>query len=288
MIKNLVFEGCGVLGISFVGAIRYMEENNLLNNIEKIIGSSAGAMIATTIAIGINSYELEKIFKNTNFNKLLDKNNGIIRNLYRIIFNGGLYKGEKLEEWIGSILKKYTGNENITFLDIYKIYKKELIITGTNLDQIRTIYFNHIDYPNMPVKKALRISGSIPYMFKYVKYNGDTYIDGGVIDNYPIWYFNDIENTIGLKLISDDNKKDNIIYYQNENVSNVIKLSFNIIKAYNAQLERLHVHGKYWIKTIAISNNNISGINFNINDEQKNILFKSGYKHSKDFFEPNN
>ena len=57
-IDSLVFEGGGVRGIAFGGVIRYLEENNMLDNIKNLAGSSAGAIIATGISIGYKSDEM--------------------------------------------------------------------------------------------------------------------------------------------------------------------------------------------------------------------------------------
>ena len=45
-IKNLVFEGAGVRGIAYAGAIMELENNKLISQIEKVGGTSAGAITA--------------------------------------------------------------------------------------------------------------------------------------------------------------------------------------------------------------------------------------------------
>ena len=62
----------------------------------------------------------------------------------------------------------------------------DLIITGTNLNRMNTYYFSHITYPEMELRQAIRISASYPFVFVPVEFDGDLFIDGGVIDNYPL------------------------------------------------------------------------------------------------------
>lgn len=283
---NLVFQGCGILGIGYVGLLRYMEENNLLNDVKKIIGTSAGAIIGAAVAIGINSHQLEKIFYETNFANFADKDGSIFKDVYRILFKGGIYKGDVIEKWFSNILKEHTGNSDITFKEIYDKYGKELIITGTNVDKMCVVYFNKDNSPDMKIKTALRISGSIPFFYKFVKYKNDTYVDGGVLDNYPFWYFNnEIEKTIGVRFLTPDDKKDNIIYYQDKDVNNTIKMGMNIIQAMMHQLDRVHVRDEYWQKTIVINTDNISSTNFNLSNSDKNKLFINGYNAGKEYFD---
>ena len=284
-IKNLVFEGGGVKGIAHIGALKYMEEQHLLDNVENVIGSSVGSIIATGIAIGLTVDELQKVIESMDFKKFADRDRGFLRNMYRFIYNGGVYKGDALERWIGDLLEKYCDKRNITFKEMYEKYGKLLVITGTNIDKMRTLYFNKYNSPNMMVRKAIRISSSFPYLFKYVKYNGDTYVDGGLLDNYPFSYFHDYENTVGIKFINDDNVKDDIIYYTDREVNNVVKLSMNIVQSMLYQIERAHVHGKYWDNTIAINTGTISSMNFNLKEEDKTYLYNSGYNCAKMFFD---
>ena len=42
--KNLVFEGGGVKGAAYVGAMQALDEAGVLDNIERICGTSAGAI----------------------------------------------------------------------------------------------------------------------------------------------------------------------------------------------------------------------------------------------------
>lgn len=66
---NLVLQGGGIKGLAYIGALRYLEENNI--NINYIAGSSVGAIIGSLIACGYDSYELEDIINNISINTLI-------------------------------------------------------------------------------------------------------------------------------------------------------------------------------------------------------------------------
>jgi len=71
-IKNLVFEGAGLRGIAYCGAIKELESRKLIAGIEKVGGTSAGAVTALCISLGYNSDEIEKLLFATNFKKFND------------------------------------------------------------------------------------------------------------------------------------------------------------------------------------------------------------------------
>src|SRR5947207_1832085 len=71
-IKNLIFEGAGVRGIAYCGAMQELESRGLLQQVERVGGTSAGAIMALTISLGYTAEEIAKIISNTNFQKFND------------------------------------------------------------------------------------------------------------------------------------------------------------------------------------------------------------------------
>jgi NTE family protein len=71
-IKNLVFEGAGVRGIAYCGVVQEMESKKLMGGIERVGGTSSGAIVALTISLGYSGKEIENIISKTNFKKFND------------------------------------------------------------------------------------------------------------------------------------------------------------------------------------------------------------------------
>ena len=69
-IKNLVLEGAGIRGIAYAGVYQSLEENGLAEHIEKVGGTSAGAIMSLLIALGYSSPEMDSVISNTDFEKL--------------------------------------------------------------------------------------------------------------------------------------------------------------------------------------------------------------------------
>ena len=70
MVRNLVFEGGGVKGIAYGGALKMLKKYGFLSHIEKVAGTSAGAITAVLLSIGYTVEELSKIISETNLNWL--------------------------------------------------------------------------------------------------------------------------------------------------------------------------------------------------------------------------
>ncbi len=69
MLDTLVFSGGGIKGIGFIGCLNSLENNNLYdyNKINTFIGTSAGAIIASFLAVGYSIPELNEIGLKINF-----------------------------------------------------------------------------------------------------------------------------------------------------------------------------------------------------------------------------
>ncbi|XP_035671292.1 uncharacterized protein LOC118412511 [Branchiostoma floridae] len=198
--ENLVIEGGGARGVAYVGALRVLESAGILQNIKRVAGVSAGAITATFVALGLScadvaeqaEVDLGKILISGGYLQTLVKP----VNLYR---RYGWETGDGFYTFFGSILEKFTrkdgrpGNPDITFKQLYKMSGIELCIVVTNLDQMTEEYCHVKTTPNLPIRKAVRMSMSIPGLFQPVltDYHGNKefYVDGGVVCNYPLHSF---------------------------------------------------------------------------------------------------
>ena len=74
MVNNAdaAFEGGGVEGIAFVGALQAFEEAGF--QWQKLAGTSAGAIIATLVAVGCTAIELKEVMDQIDFRKFKNTN----------------------------------------------------------------------------------------------------------------------------------------------------------------------------------------------------------------------
>jgi NTE family protein len=205
--RNLVFEGGGVKGIAYVGAMQILREKKILQNIRRVGGTSAGAINAVLIALGFSNKEQLNILNNLDFNNFLDDDWGKVRDTARLIREYGWYKGEFFHDWISKLIKKKLGTPNATFQDLHTLKLPDLFLYGTNLSTHFGEVFSYEHTPHDRIADAVRISMSIPLFFAAVRNpRSDVYVDGGVLSNYPITLFDrlkyldeDSPSTMGME-----------------------------------------------------------------------------------------
>ena len=136
--KNIVFEGCGVKGIAYGGALLRLEEIVTLSEIERVAGTSAGAITACLLAVGYDANSISKIIASTDFSKFEDDTFLFIRDIYRLIKHYGWNRGDTFEKWLGDLIEQKTGNRDLTFQKLHEKVKRISILYRKN-SQIRHI-----------------------------------------------------------------------------------------------------------------------------------------------------
>jgi len=307
--KNLVLEGGGVKGIAYVGALEVISDKGILTQLERVGGTSAGAITALLIGLAYSSDEIKEILWDMDFSSFLDASPGVIRNDVRLVKEYGWYKGDTFREWVGKIIKDKTGNSEATFRDVEAMRKlkgfKDLYFIGTNLSTRFSEVFSSEHTPDMVVADAVRISMSIPIFFAAIRRpNRDIYVDGGVLDNYPIQLFdkgkymsNDVESllpdreynhqTLGFRL--DSTKEISVFEDHTEPEHHEIEHFTAYVKYLAETLLEVQsnsfLQSEDWHRTIYIDSLGVKTTDFHISNEKKDALVQSGKEYAKKYFE---
>jgi len=296
-IKNLVFEGAGVRGIAYCGAVQEMESKKMMDGIERVGGTSSGAIIALTISLGYSGKEIENIISKSNFKKFNDGGFFFIGGINRLNKYFGWYKGKKIGKWLEKIIKEKTGNENITFEELHQKGFKDLYITGTSLNKQRAVVFSYESYPKMKVKDAVRISVSIPLYFEpvYIDSSGKTFdhpklkqgfdmmVDGGVLENFPIHIFDKQQPdlyTIGFRIdhepqIKNDKGDKTLAEMPIDDLKQYFGAFYNIVIE---NLNRQQLTITDWQRTVSISDGDVLPKVRKLSKEEISILIENGRK----------
>lgn len=198
--ENLVFEGGGVLGVAYQGAFEVLEQRGISKNIKRVCGTSAGTISSTMIALGYTGAECRKILLDAPFNTFKD---GGFFGIFRMFFYYGWYRGNKLKGFYEKLVSDKTGSKQSTFRELKEGGYMDLRLVATNVSNDTAVVFSHETTPAVCVAEAMRISSSVPFFFQSQKFNGDVYIDGGVLRNYAIDEFDSItprNKTLGFFL----------------------------------------------------------------------------------------
>tara|TARA_B100000674_G_scaffold75639_1_gene52632 strand:+ start:1478 stop:2497 length:1020 start_codon:yes stop_codon:yes gene_type:complete len=190
MLDTLVFSGGGIGGISFIGCIKFLHEKKMLSNIKKFIGTSSGAIIAALLSVGYTYEELYQLSTQINLHLFKDINPESVLSFFE---DFGIDTGKNVEKIIEIFIKFKTKKNLFTFSDLKEL-NKELIVSGVCINNQKICYFNYENYPNMPISEAIRISTSVPILFKPYIIDDNLYIDGGLLDNFPIHLANNSQD----------------------------------------------------------------------------------------------
>jgi NTE family protein len=311
-IKNLVFEGAGLRGIAYCGAIKELESRKLIAGVEKVGGTSAGAVTALCISLGYTSNEIAQLLYTTNFKKFNDGRFFFAGGISRMKKYFGWYRGERLNKWLEKIIRDKTGNENITFEELYTKGYKDLYVTATVLNQQKLLVLSRFNYPGMKVKDAVRVSMSIPFYFEapFIDSSGklirrpistqglDIMVDGGLTGNFPIHIFDSayIRNsrkefvanmsTLGFRIdnerqIESDRKERELV---NMPVSSLKEYTAAFYNMMIENLNRQSLSTDDWKRTVSISDAEIAPRIRKLSKAEITDLINNGNIATKEYF----
>lgn len=276
-LKNLVLGGGGQKLICYAGLVEYLCENNLLDDIKVIVGTSAGAIAALMIACKYNKENMMDIMNKWN---ALDIHNIKFNNIINFMNNHYFDDGVNLEILIKTILELKGINPYINLINFYKLNGIKLVFCTCNLTLRDTEFISYENHPTMPIWMAVRASCSLPFIFKYVKYKKNCYIDGGA-HMVALDYFPDSElDESACFLFVDPLKK----YVGDDgSIKSISNYIYSMIRSFHGQkISYLKKYKEYY--SIIDCNISILVIN-NISDEQKKEAIQCGYNTSKEHFE---
>lgn len=287
-IENLVFKGGGVLGIAYAGAIEVLEEKGILQQTQRVAGTSAGAITAALVSLNYNATEITQIVNATDFKSF--KDGKVIGDTIHFMSKYGFYKGVAFLNWMQQRLVDKGFEATATFQDLKNKGCKDLHVFASDLNTKNLREFSAELTPTVPVAEAVRASMSIPLFFEAWQFsnsnpNNHIYVDGGMMYNYPITVFdtNGLPNmqTLGLFLENlgptppPDNLTTGEFFHYVRNTMDAIL---------DAQVVNFQRDPEEEKRSIIIDNLGISPTNFDLTDDQKTQLYNSGKKYATDYF----
>ena len=291
MYADLVFKGGGIKGIALVGAISYLEEQGY--TWRKLAGTSAGAIVASLLAVGYTSKEIQNLMFSMNYKSFIDKNLlqsiPIIGPLASLLIYKGIYSGDAIEKFLSD---KFKQKNKTKFRDIAVNGESILKVIATDVtnqkllilpDDLIKYNINPLDFE---IAKAVRMSLSIPFFFKPVVIKNNTkdsfIVDGGLLSNFPIWIFdtNKIPKcpTFGLNLFDNTPK-------EHTNKIGLLPYVFEVVETSLCTSEDVYFKESDAVRIINIPTLGIKTVEFDISKDEMTNLFESGYKSAKYFLD---
>ena len=201
-IKHLAISGGSYKGFYTLGALNYLVDIKYydINEIESIYGASVGGMIGLVLCLKLDLKDVIDHAINRPW-----------QNLFRFtaedIFNIIPKKGFMGKEFIYSLFDNFFKNvgisKNATMKDIYNFSNITLNLFTLNTKSFKLETISHKTHPDMKVLDAVYMGISLPFIFQPLFFENCYYIDGGVVNPYPLNI-----------CISDNKNKDEILAFK--------------------------------------------------------------------------
>lgn len=261
--SHIILSGGGIKCLSYIGALQELEERNLLKRVNEYTAVSAGAFMAFVYTIGYSLKDISNLVRHLNLSTIQNIDDNL---LFSFFDEFGIDNGLNLEKLIESFLKHKGYNRHITFKQLYSIKKVVLRFYAVDLNESVLKEFSVHTTPDISLIFALRASMSIPGYFTPLvdPVTGHYYVDGALLNNYPITLVNDT-NILGISFDYSPvyiDKIESIQSYFNQ-----------LISCFYNKLEEIPL--KYKEKTIYIKCS-VSTINFFLSEEERVELMEVG------------
>lgn len=315
--RNLVFEGGGVKGIAYAGALEELVKRGIIDDVTRVAGTSAGAISAALVALGATPQYVAEAVGGTNFRSFMDSSFGMLRDTNRLLSDYGWFKGDAFSEWMRKQTYALANNPDLTFGQLWELVEKKkkagfkkLYVTGSNLSGQIPIVFSG-ETADTPIWLGVRISMSIPLFFAALRdRNNSVLVDGGVTWNYPLDIFDfkrflsDKKNgvkptytqydadhiynkeTLGLRVDTKDQIQAEKDGWKSPpmKVDNFIDYVACLIGYMGDMANRLHLHKNDWDRTIFIDASGVGTTEFGLSDAKTQMLIDNGRSGVRDYF----
>lgn len=177
---GIVLCGGGARGIAHVGVLKALEEYEIFPDM--VAGTSMGAIVGAMYAAGKNHEEMMEIVGKVRSHKIIRVGLPL----------GGLTDLTYLKNMIKEQIPE----------DSFESLQKPLHVCASNLNTGQYEIFN-----SGKLSSAIIASAAIPLIFKPVKINDQSYVDGGVLNNLPVEAIRDLcDVVIGVNVNPESNQ----------------------------------------------------------------------------------
>ncbi len=304
-----MFEGGGVLGIAFLGALRCCDEVGL--RWASLAGTSAGAITAALLAADYTLDELDEQIGTLDYTRFIstrtspfirtgDPSQDLGNELPRLLIalwisrQMGIYSTQPFQEWMTEVLEakgirrfadiEANGHKlKVVASDIsrglmlvlpdslaFEPYNQDVSVQGAAPTQFE-------------VSRAVQLSMSIPFFFEPGILAESVIVDGGITSNFPLWIYDAPPGqaprhpTFGFRLVNKEPVP---------KVSHVADILGGLINTIRFAHDRffLQAHELGRVININLTGLNITATAFNLTADDKDRLYARGYEAAKKFF----
>lgn len=321
---DAVFEGGGVRGIAFLGALRCCDDLGF--RWRKLAGTSAGAITAAFVAANFPIDDLETLVGCMDMTTFLtDKTSPFIfngnpandlRQPVRMVLNLllvgklGQYSSDPFQQWLDRNLQTQ-GLKTFADLDNDPIGRDlKVIVSDITRGQMVVLPDDLSRYPELNlqnqktygVAEAVRLSMSIPFFFKPENLGSSKIVDGGILSNFPLWLYDVKRTSEGTVAPPNPSSSQPPRKYprwptfgfrltdsdleKDVPIQGPFDLLGAMFRTMMVAHDRFHLDARNTSRIININvgKAKVTATEFDLSDQKKNELYRAGYLAAKKFF----
>lgn len=273
---TLVLSGGSVKTIVTLGAIQYCYDQKLINtDLKTYAGTSAGAILCYLLIIGYTPTEILFYF----ISKKLFKDRHYI-NIANLFSGEGVISFLEIHDHLERMTIDKVGTL-LTFKDIETRFQKNLVVATYNFTSKKVEYLSADTTPTLPCLCGLRMSCSLPFIFSMYEYKSNYYIDGGIVDNFPIEIVEKDDNRIlGFHI---NPFKDVNLVKQNDG-TNFLETIYSLLSIPLVELEKYKMKNSK-AEIVSLDGADFNLLNFDMPPKEKMDMFSYGYQIAQKHFD---
>lgn len=184
-IKNLVLGGGGYLGLTTLGALHELHNKQIydIDDINDIYSVSIGAFIGVILCLKMDWKVIIEYIKDRPWHKVVSVTPDMILNT---MSKKGLLDNSFFYESLKNLFNSVDLTTDITLQELFEYSHITLHIFSVKLNDMTLVDFNHKTHPKMKVIDAVYASSTLPFIFQPFWYEDSYYLDGGLLNNYPL------------------------------------------------------------------------------------------------------
>ena len=186
-IQHLVFSGGGPTAIKYIGTLQQLEIDGIWNpsNLKSIYGTSAGGLLGVILCCKHNWKTIIDYVIKRPWDQAFKISPDDIFNMYH---NKGIMNIRFFEIFFKPLFDAKNIAMNVTMKELYEWSGVELHLFTLELNSFETHDISYKTHPDMQVLTAVLMTSAIPIIFSPVCIDGKCFIDGGIVNNYPLNY----------------------------------------------------------------------------------------------------
>ncbi|CAM5409474.1 hypothetical protein SALBM135S_01420 [Streptomyces alboniger] len=302
---DLVLEGGGVKGIALAGALR---ELTAARTVQRVAGTSAGAVVAALLAAGYTVAELEQELRELDFGAFRDgpaRRFGFVGAALAVLLHNGVHKGDALHDWIAERLaakgvttfgqlRREDGDDD----PVASPYRLAVVVSDISRGRVLRLPEDYralcgINPDTARVADAVRASASIPFYFRPMRLRPGpaqgrrplVCVDGGLLSNFPVGLFDRQDATtprwptMGVKLSMRRTPRQDW-----RPVRNPVELTRRLVSTMTGAHDQFHVdRACVRDRTVFVDTTGVRATDFGISKAQTERLYVNGRTAARQF-----